>query len=80
MTARRAKLAAVKPEAVEMLHKARPEWAHPADSEQGAKHRAKYLAAIKYLRRNRPSRWIMDRTSPPPGWRMLPAPDVAVTA
>ncbi len=35
----------------------RPEWAHPFNERQ----RARYLAAIRYLRQNGASKWVMDR-------------------
>lgn len=43
----------------------RPSWAYPDnDAQQSA-----YLRALEYLRRDQPSRWVMDRNSRAPGWR-----------
>lgn len=50
------------------LFATRADWAHPHNE----RHAKRYVAAVAYLRRNRPSQWVMDRNSRAPGWRTNP--------
>ncbi|MCC6812256.1 MAG: hypothetical protein IT381_32845 [Deltaproteobacteria bacterium] len=68
----RARLAAVKPPSA-TLYEPRPAWAHP----HSAAHRDAYLAAIAFLRRDKQSRWLLDRASIAPPWRALPVETTA---
>lgn len=67
MTARRARLAAVTAPQPRQWEP-RPSWAHPHNDA----HQAAYLRAVEYLRRERASRWLIDRNARAPGWRALP--------